>query len=108
MTSMPAASCSFSQRRVASRLARSSSPPPARQAGHNLLVSASQLGLGRLPAMVVLSKATLLLSWFLDIVQTVISQYNSHYKIGRSHSARHGIRFLSFVLSRHADSGSGA
>src|SRR6185369_16814341 len=53
--SMPASSCSFSQRSVASRLARASSSPLWRQVGQSLFVSASQPGLGRLPAMVVLN-----------------------------------------------------
>src|SRR4051812_22027697 len=53
--SMPASSCSFSHSNVASRLAFSRSAPSARQVGQSLFVSASQPGLGRLPAMVVSS-----------------------------------------------------
>src|SRR5260221_219153 len=60
--SMPASSCSFSQSSVASRFAFSRSAPCARQVGQSLLVSASQPGFGRLPAMVVLSIA-ILLAW---------------------------------------------
>ncbi len=51
--SRPASSCSFSHSSVASRLAFARSAPCAFHAGHSLLVSASQKGLGRLPAIVV-------------------------------------------------------
>src|ERR1700733_3689846 len=53
--SIPASSCSFTASSVASRLASSSSAPVCFQAGQSLLVSASQAGLGRLPAIVVSS-----------------------------------------------------
>src|SRR5215475_8768717 len=56
-TSMPASSCSFSQRSVASRLPSASAPPSSFQRGQSLCVSASQAGLGRLPAMVVSNMA---------------------------------------------------
>src|SRR5215510_5615980 len=51
--SMPASSCALIASRVASRLASSSASPSSRQGAHSLLVSASQPGFGRLPAMVV-------------------------------------------------------
>src|SRR6478609_2697788 len=51
--SMPASSCTFTASSVASRLARCSSSPWARQVGHNLLGSASHSGFGSEPAMVV-------------------------------------------------------
>src|SRR6476620_3560096 len=52
-TSMPASSCTLSQSKVASALARSSSAPLDFHSGHSFSVSASQEGLGRLPAMAV-------------------------------------------------------
>src|SRR6476620_3060973 len=52
-TSSPASSCSLIHRSVASALACCNSSPSAFQRGHSLLVSASQPGLGRLPAIVV-------------------------------------------------------
>src|SRR5262245_37406164 len=55
--SMPASSCCLSHSSVASRLARSSSAPEPRHAGHSFFGSASHSGLGRLPAMVVFSIA---------------------------------------------------
>src|SRR6185369_3113578 len=50
---MPASSCTLSQSKVASALARSSSAPLDFHSGHSFSVSASQEGLGRLPAMAV-------------------------------------------------------
>ena len=49
----PASSCALIHSSVASRLASSSASPSARHCGHSLSVSASQAGLGRLPAMAV-------------------------------------------------------
>src|SRR5580692_6252568 len=51
--SMPASSCSLMAMRVASRLPASRSSPASRHGAHSLLGSASQDGLGRLPAMLV-------------------------------------------------------
>src|SRR5882672_3231419 len=53
--SRPASSCAFNHNNVASRLAAASSSPPAFHCGHSLFVSASQNGLGRLPAIVALN-----------------------------------------------------
>src|SRR5256885_16075043 len=53
--SSPASSCALSQRSVASRFACSSSSPVARQVGQSFFGSASQAGLGKLPAIVVFS-----------------------------------------------------
>src|SRR5262245_7319297 len=50
---MPASSCALMASRVASRLAAASASPSRRQGAHSLLVSASQEGFGRLPAIVV-------------------------------------------------------
>src|SRR5215472_6698805 len=55
--SMPTSSCTLRARRVASRLASSSSEPASRQGAQSRLGSASQVGLGRLPAMVVSNMA---------------------------------------------------
>src|ERR1044071_1827237 len=52
-TSIPASSCSLIASSVASSLAASSSSPDSRHGAHSRSGSASQEGLGRLPAMVV-------------------------------------------------------
>src|SRR5580704_933013 len=51
--SMPASSCIFSARSVASRFPASSSAPASRHCGHSRFGSASHDGFGRLPAMLV-------------------------------------------------------
>src|SRR5258708_2148625 len=55
--SMPASSCALTDSSVASRFASASSSPASFHCGHNLFCSASQAGLGRLPAIAVSNMA---------------------------------------------------
>src|ERR1051326_9606808 len=85
--SMPASSCSLRTSSVASRLAAARSSPASRHAGQSLSGSASQKGLGRLPAIVVSNIEPPSRSMRAPIIEPVVAPEQSF----AAHLAEHNV-----------------